>query len=79
MIEVLQQYLPLTNIVLAVCIVFHLACEFFHYIYSFFASRRDNININKGNKLLSELNERVKYLEAVHKSCEKINCDHDDG
>jgi len=72
MIEVLQQYLPITNIVLAFCIVFHLACEFFHYIHSFFASIRDN-------NLLSELNERVKYLEGVHKSCEKINCDHDNG
>lgn len=79
MIELLQQYLPITNIVLACCIVFHLACEFFHYIHSYFSSKRDSKNISANNELLSELNERVKYLEGVHKNCEKINCDHDNG
>ncbi len=72
LIEVIKQHLAITNVVLAFFIAFHLACEFFHYIHSFFASRRDG-------GLLFELNERVKYLEDVHKSCEKINCDHDNG
>jgi len=81
MIEFLQhpEYLSITNVVLSVCIVFHLACEFFHYIYSFLTSRKDSKKINSNNELLFELNERVKYLEGVHKSCEKINCDHDNG
>lgn len=79
MLELLQQYLPITNIVLAFCIVFHLACEFFHYIHSFLSSRRDGKKISVSNELLFELIERVKYLESAHKDCEKLNCDHDHG
>ena len=60
--EVLQQYLPITNLVLAICIVFHLICEFTHYVHSYFSSKRDK-------NLLEKLNDRLERLEEVHKEC----------
>jgi len=60
--EALQQYLPITNLVLAFCIIFHLICEFTHYIHSYFSSKRDQ-------NLLEKLDGRLERLEKVHNNC----------
>ena len=47
--------LTITNIVLACGVAFHLLCEFGHYIYSFYASRRDGNTLKEIRKCLEEL------------------------
>ena len=56
--------LTVTNIILAGCIIFHLICEFTHYVYSFFSDR-------KRISLLEDLNNRLKILEEKHKCCKE--------
>lgn len=58
-----EKTLTITNLILATCIIFHLACEFLHYIYSFIASRRGAKKLDISNGLLQSLVERVEKLE----------------
>lgn len=53
--------LTITNIILSMCIVFHLICEFSHYILEFIGGR-------KKSRLLNDLLSRVSKLEEVIES-----------
>lgn len=61
--------LTITNIVLACGVGFHLLCEFCHYIYSFYASRRDNNKLDKIHELLIMCKEILKVLEKKKQNC----------
>lgn len=50
--------LTITNVVLAVCILFHLFCEFAHYIHEFLSHRKER----KQSKANGELLKEVKVL-----------------
>lgn len=53
-----ESTLTVTNIVLAVCIVFHLICEFAHYIHEFWSHRKDGKQVKENGELLRD----VKHL-----------------
>lgn len=61
-----EKLLTFSNFVLASCIVFHLICEFTHYIHEFISRRKDGKKLTKSNELLEDVLERVENLEKVH-------------
>lgn len=61
--------LTITNIVLACGVGFHLLCEFGHYIYSFYASRRDKNKLNQIHNLLIMCEKILKTLEKKKQNC----------
>lgn len=63
--------LTVTNIILAVCIIFHLICEFGHYIHEFISRRKDTRKLSDNNGLLQNLISRVEKIEETisNKKC----------
>jgi len=57
--------LTVTNVVLAFCIIFHMLCEFGHYIHEFISRKRDGNKLDSNNKLLLDLAERVEKIEQT--------------
>lgn len=50
-----ESTLTVTNIILAVCIVFHLVCEFAHYIHEFWSHRKDGKQVKENGELLRDV------------------------
>lgn len=53
-----ESTLTITNLVLSGCIIFHLICEFVHYITSFISHKNDS-------KILKDLATRVERIEST--------------
>jgi len=53
-----ESTLTITNLILSGCIIFHLICEFAHYIISFLSHKNDS-------KVLNGLAARVERIEAT--------------
>lgn len=60
-----KELLTISNFVLASCIVFHLICEFTHYIHEFLSRRKDAKKLTKSNELLTDVLARVEQIEKV--------------
>ena len=57
--------LTATNVILAVCIIFHMVCEFGHYIHEYISRKRDGNKLESNNKLLLDLAKRVEKIEQT--------------
>lgn len=55
-----KELLTASNLVLAFCIVFHLFCEFAHYIHEFVCRKRDAEQGRINNKILLKILERIE-------------------
>jgi len=66
--------LTITNLILSVCIVFHLCCEFAHYIHEFISRRKESKLFKTNNKLLTEMSARIEAIEKTQK--ERGKCPH---
>lgn len=66
-----DKFLAFTNFILAFCIIFHLICEFSHYLYDYFSRKRDTKKLDLHNDLLQSLILRVEKMEKVmsNKKC----------
>ena len=60
--------LTVTNIVLAVCIVFHLCCEFAHYIHEFWSHRKDGRQVKANGEMLIDMMSRIEKIEKTQKT-----------
>lgn len=61
--------LTVTNVILAFCIIFHLFCEFVHYIHEFISRRRQGKELKANGAVLKELKELVERIEKTQNSC----------
>jgi hypothetical protein len=78
-----SKVLTVTNIILSVCIIFHLICEFTHYIHEFISRRRDSKKLIDNNQLLCAIKKLIEergrecplkggtHHEEITKDCEK--------
>ena len=72
--------LTVTNIVLACCIVFHLMCEFAHYIHEFWSHRKDGKQVKANGEMLETMIRRIETIEKTQRerSAKKCkDCSHD--
>jgi hypothetical protein len=67
-----ESTLTVTNIVLAGCIIFHLFCEFAHYIHEFWSHRKDGKQVKENGellrdvkRLLEEANEALSQVKSI--------------
>ncbi len=67
--------LNVTNAILTVCIIFHLICEFTHYIHEFLSHRKERNQVKENVILLKKMMGRIKEIEKTQ--CE--NCSHING
>ena len=65
--------LTITNLILAFCIVFHLICEFAHYIFEFWSHRKDGKQVKENGVLLQQVMERIEKIERIQ--CESDRCE----
>jgi len=70
-----EKFLAFTNFILAFCILFHLICEFAHYIHEYVSKKNSDRKLEKNNKLLERLLGRVSKLEKKIATCKKRKSD----
>lgn len=58
-----KELLTVGNFVLAFCIIFHLFCEFAHYVHEFICRRRDAERFKDNNRILLSIFERIEKIE----------------
>jgi len=66
--------LTVTNVILSVCIIFHLCCEFAHYIHEFVSRRKQGQELKANAALLKELKELIERIEAQNGNGCKKKC-----
>lgn len=70
-----ERFLAFTNFILIFCIVFHLICEFAHYIHEYASKKCSDRKLEKNNKLLKSLLGRISKLEKKIATCKKRKSD----
>lgn len=55
--------LTITNVILAGCIIFHLLCEFAHYIHEFWSHKKDGKQALANGKMLAAMTKRIESIE----------------
>lgn len=67
LIEVIggAETLTVTNVILCVCIIFHLVCEFCHYIHEYLSRKKDAQKLSDNHGLLQNLVSRVENIETT--------------
>lgn len=70
--------LTVTNVILAVCIIVHLICEFAHYIHEFITHRKDGKQVKANGEMLKHMIERIEKIEKSQRERCKNSCAHDE-
>lgn len=65
-------WLTISNIAVCIMVVIHFACEFGHYIHSYYVTKRDKKNSDEIKELIKEM-KKEKEMCPYRKDCTRFS------